>query len=99
MARLRSDQQKEADNCHYVVTLPTQIFLDVTLAETASRGTSFVGMAEGDLFQRKSCSSVFLRSRPPYGREQIRHSHMHIACLWQAMVRSKRSPRGARVVV
>jgi hypothetical protein len=25
MARLRSDQQKEADDCHYVVTLLTQI--------------------------------------------------------------------------
>ena len=31
MARLRSDQQKEANDCHYVVTLPTQIFLDATL--------------------------------------------------------------------
>jgi hypothetical protein len=26
MARLRSDQQKESYDCHYVVTLPTQIF-------------------------------------------------------------------------
>src|ERR1700758_3273098 len=33
-----SDQQKESDNCHYVVTLPTQIFLGATFAETASRG-------------------------------------------------------------
>jgi hypothetical protein len=52
MARLRSDQQKESDVCHYVVTLPTQIFLNATFAETASRGTSFVGMAEGGLSQR-----------------------------------------------
>jgi hypothetical protein len=52
MARLRSDQQKETDDCHYVVTLSTQIFLDATFAKTASRGTSFVGMAEGDLSQR-----------------------------------------------
>jgi hypothetical protein len=42
---------KEATDCHYVVTLPTQIFLDAIFAETAICGTSFVGMAEGDLSQ------------------------------------------------
>jgi hypothetical protein len=67
MARLRPDQQKESDDCHYVVTLSTQIFLDGTFAETASRGTSFVGMA---------------REIYPKG-----------------IVRLKRSPWGARVVV
>jgi hypothetical protein len=85
MARLRSDQQQETDDCHYVVTLPTQIFLDATFAATASRGTSFVGMAEGDLSQRNrarrcSCAPTPLWTRIVHryirkcnnGRDRIR---------------------------
>ena len=70
MARLRSAQQKETDDCHYVVTLPTQIFLDATFAETASRGINFVGMAEGDLSQRNRARRCSCARRPPCGREQ-----------------------------
>src|SRR5580692_12262042 len=29
--------KNESDDCHYVVTLPTQIFLDATFAEIATR--------------------------------------------------------------
>ena len=70
MVRLRSDQQKESDDCHYVDTRPTQIFLDATFAETASRGTGFVGMAEGDLSQRNRARRCSWARRPRCGREQ-----------------------------
>jgi hypothetical protein len=42
MARLRSDQQKESDDCHYVVTLPTQIFLDAHLRRQRVAGPALL---------------------------------------------------------
>jgi|HubBroStandDraft_3_1064219.scaffolds.fasta_scaffold73467_2 hypothetical protein len=77
MVRLRFDQQKEANDCHYVVTLPTQIFPDAKFAETASCGTSFVGMAEGDLWMRtvhryiRKCNSRRDRIRPDLLNDDI----------------------------
>ena len=85
MARMRSHQQKEAIDCHYVVTLPTQIFMDATFAEKASRGTSFVGLVEGDLSQRnrarrcpcapapcelEQCTFTY-RNKQPKGSNQV----------------------------
>jgi hypothetical protein len=64
MACLCSDPEKESDDCHYVVTLPTQIFLDATFAEIASRRTSFVGIGRGRFTPKESCSSVFLCTDP-----------------------------------
>ena len=68
-ARLCSDQQKEAKDCHYVVTLPTQIFLDATFGETASRATGFAGTV-GEIYPKGIVLVGVPPRRPPCGHEQ-----------------------------